>query len=278
LTEQAVEHEATIIFAQHDFPLWPPSLARNICFRRLQSELVATVDADAVLHPKTLEAASTLLASEKNAAVRVQTKLIPYKSDHAMFRNLSPASFEKNVQIGETARGPGCCLVTKTRDVEAVRGWNEQYVGHGVADWDFVCRLKMHGLRWISLSAVDGLWSMHQDHERHIDKNAVQKNLDTFFSTDMKVSPVRNPETWGGFPSAWGQSVFGKQPELSLHVNSLSVDHLRRKLDELQSELSTKEFSRVVVSFEVDPAKKEYPYEFAEVCRSYDVPIRMVER
>ena len=278
LTEQAIEHEATIVFAQHDSTLWPPSLARNICFRHVQSEVVATVDADAVLHPRTLEMALERLASDGKAVVRVQTKLMPYKSDHAMFRNLSPASFEKNAQQGAVARGPGCCIVARTRDIESIHGWDEAYVGHGVADWDFVCRLKMQGLHLISLSAVDGVWSMHQDHERAIDRSAVQRNLALFSSIDKKASPLRNMESWGGMPSSFGQPGSVGRPEQVICANDLSQEQLLLQLSRERVQSPPKDGADLVVVLDANQPCDASHCRVATLCRENGVPLRVVRK
>jgi len=264
LVELAVKCNAAIVFYKHKKSFWPPSLSRNIGIRRAPSKLLAFVDADAVLHPQTFDTALQIIGSKKKA-VRVPTKLMPYRAGHSVFNNLTVKRFEKNAVQGKEAKGPGCCIIARTEDVYAIHGWDEQYVGYGKADWDFVDRLKKSGVPVANLAKQRGIWSMHQDHDRKISQTTVAANRRIYAKIDGTKTPIRNRMSWGGMPS----NKSSRKPVVTIVV-PVSSPAMENRLRMCLSSIRQQRYPQVRVDIIVTYLHKnprEIPVSIANVCR-----------
>ena len=193
------QHAATLIEYRNPEKAWTPSLSRNVGYRRATGQILVSLDADAVLDPRTFKVAERRMRGGKKA-VRVRTSLVPYPPGSGLFFDLRPQVFQKSVDVGAKAPGPGCCIMAPRKGVFKIHGWDENFVGYGPADWDFVKRLSKAGYRVINLSKTDGIWTLHQHHERQLGTKRQLRNIAYFNESSQSGDPVRNYDGWGGGP------------------------------------------------------------------------------
>ena len=193
------QYDATLIEQVHHKNAWTPSLSRNVGYRRATGQILVSLDADAVLDRRTFRVAERRMRGGKKA-VRVRTSLVPYPPGSGLFFDLRPQAFQKSVDVGAKAPGPGCCIMAPRGAVFKIHGWDEKFVGYGPADWDFVKRLVKAGYRVINLSKTDGIWTLHQHHERKLGTKRQLRNIAYFNESSQSGDPVRNHDGWGGEP------------------------------------------------------------------------------
>ena len=191
------DYDAELLEHVHDKPAWPPSLSRNVGYRRAEGDILVSLDADGVLHRQTFQVAVDWMNNHK-CAVRVRTSLVPKPPGDPLFFKLDPDDFNRSVDLGKKAPGPGSCILAPREAVETIHGWDEAYVGYGPADWDFVERLDKAGWPVINLSAMNGIWSLHQHHKRILGTPLQHKNRAYHKKSKDKLTPVRNLKGWGG--------------------------------------------------------------------------------
>ncbi|MHC4298891.1 MAG: glycosyltransferase family 2 protein [Planctomycetota bacterium] len=192
------DYDAELLEYVHNDAAWPPSLSRNVGYRRAKGDILVSLDADGVLHRGTFQTAVGWMNTQK-CAVRVRTSLVPKPPGDPLFFKLEPEDFNRSVELGKKAPGPGCCILTPREAVETIRGWDEAYVGYGPADWDFVERIEKAGWPVVNLSESNRIWTLHQDHERILGTPLQHKNRAYHARSKLKTNPVRNKKGWGGF-------------------------------------------------------------------------------
>ena len=188
---------ASLIEYVHDKEAWPPSLSRNVGYRRAKGDILVSLDADGVLDKRTFRIAAAHMEARR-CAVRVRTSLVPLPPESPLFFRLGSARFKKSVEMGRKAPGPGCCILAPREAVWAIHGWDEQYVGYGPADWDFVERLEKAGWPVVNLSETDDIWTLHQDHKRKLGTPRQYGNIAYHKESVQLSDPVRNKDGWGG--------------------------------------------------------------------------------
>lgn len=191
------EHGARLIEHVHDKQAWPPSLSRNVGYRKARGEFLVSLDADGVLDTQTFRYAEGWM-KQNRCAVRVRTSLVPLKPGDPVFFRLDRDHFRRSVDLGSRAPGPGSCILAPREAVEKIRGWDEKFVGYGPADWDFVERLEKAGYPVINLSDTNDIWTLHQDHERILGTPLQHNNRAYHAQSKKKGNPVRNAKGWGG--------------------------------------------------------------------------------
>lgn len=191
------EFDTVVKIHKYNKSFWPPSLLRNVGIRESTGQIIACVDVDAVLDPRTFDKAVEFIVND-NAAVHVKTRLLRQEPGSPIFRDLSINKFEENARLGSEAKGPGCCIMASRDAVFEIRGWDENFVGYGPADWDYVQRLEKVTSVVINLSKRCNLWNLHQDHERNINKLQQLRNRAYFKKIRVIRDPVRNFDSWGG--------------------------------------------------------------------------------
>lgn len=192
------DYDAELLEHVHDKAAWPPSLSRNVGYRRAEGDILVSLDADGVLHKNTFLVAADWMNAQK-CAVRVRTSLVPKPPGDSVFFKLEPEDFNRNVELGRKAPGPGSCILAPRAAVEKIRGWDEAFVGYGPADWDFVDRLEKAGWPVVNLSESDRIWTLHQDHKRILGTPLQHQNRAYFAKSKKRISPIRNLKGWGGF-------------------------------------------------------------------------------
>jgi len=183
----------------HHEDAWPPSLSRNIGYRRAAGDALVSLDADGVLDTRTFGVAVEKMKSSR-CAVRSRTSLVPYPPGSKEFFQLGRKRFKSLVNEGRKAPGPGCCIIAPRQAVWEIHGWDEAYVGYGPADWDFVERLEKAGWPVVNISKTDDIWNVHQDHERILGTPLHHKNRAYHEKAKNLSDPVRNMGEWGGMP------------------------------------------------------------------------------
>lgn len=199
LVQFCSDYDAELLEHVHNEAAWPPSLSRNVGYRRADGDILVSLDADGVLHKNTFVVAAGWIETQK-CAVRVRTSLVPRPPGDPLFFKLDPEDFNRSVDLGRKAPGPGCCILAPRAAVERIHGWDEAFVGYGPADWDFVERLEKAGWPVINLSESDSIWTLHQDHQRILGTSLQHKNRAYHAVSKKSVSAVRNLKGWGGFP------------------------------------------------------------------------------
>jgi len=190
------ENGATLVHHVHGKKSWPPSLSRNVGYRQATGDILVSLDADGVLDKRTFAAAVARMKMKK-CAVRVRTSLTPRAPGMPIFFQLGTQRFRRTVELGRKAPGPGCCILAPREAVWAIRGWDEEYVGYGPADWDFVERLEKAGYPVVNLSETDDIWTLHQDHKRILGTPLQHKNRSYHAKSKLRADPRRNKRGWG---------------------------------------------------------------------------------
>jgi glycosyltransferase involved in cell wall biosynthesis len=191
-----------VIEREYSAPGFPTALSRNVGLRQVAGGLAVTVDADAVVHPHTLEVCHELLA-DKQAFIRIRTRMMPQLPEHEIYRQLDPPKrFVQASRKVEWAFGPGCVIAAPMNVVSRIRGWDEEFVGYGPVVLDFVHRLKVAGLKELVLPRdypARHIVNMHQHHKRLRDKQSLlrEKNIARYEKTLKSNKAVRNTEFWG---------------------------------------------------------------------------------
>jgi len=175
--------------------LYPPSLARNVGLSRARGDILVTLDADSLIPPDTIRTCRwEIEQSDNQAFVRVRTSQFGFPTGKA-------TPFRKAVEKDQYAPGPGGCIAAPRKNVRRIRGWDEQFVGYGAADWDYVTRLKKSGLHEVVLPKSDGkkIVVLHQSHKynRSVELAARARNRKIYEHTLERENPVRNDVSWG---------------------------------------------------------------------------------
>jgi glycosyltransferase involved in cell wall biosynthesis len=191
------EQDTLLVTHVHNKEAWPPALSRNVGYKKAGGRILVSLDADGVLDTRTFRVAYQHMRA-KRCAVRVRTSLVPYGPGEPIFFNLGAKEFQRTVSLGKKAPGPGCCIMAKREAVWAIHGWDEEYVGYGPADWDFVERLEKAGWPVVNISKTNNIWTLHQEHERVLGTPLHYKNIEYHDISLKKPSPVRNTSIWGG--------------------------------------------------------------------------------
>jgi glycosyltransferase involved in cell wall biosynthesis len=187
--------QARIVVTENPHEAWGPSLVRNAGFRVATGAVVASLDADAVLHPNTLRLA--MEHGKQGRATRAATVMRPEGPSSFVFKDASV--FEKYNE-GPVAPGPGSFISAPRKVIEKLRGWDEAYVGYGCADHDWIARLEQAGCKVVNI----GSYALHQHHARKATKDirkAIERNRERFALTkEGELGTIRNPDGWGGRP------------------------------------------------------------------------------
>lgn len=190
-------HGALLVEYVHQEAGWPPSLSRNVGYRKSEGDILVSLDADGVLDKRTFRVAVERMKKAR-CAVRVRTSLVPRPPGAPIFFKLGEKQFQRSVDLGKKAPGPGCCILATRTAVFEIHGWDEKYVGYGPADWDFVERLEKAGYPVVNLSGEEGIWTLHQEHKRILGTPLQHKNRGYHERSKLNSDPKRNARWWGG--------------------------------------------------------------------------------
>lgn len=189
------------VFRESPHLVWAPSLSRNIGFRLAPAPYMASLDADAVLGPRFLEFA--MKQFETGKGVRSATFMCeeyPFWGGFKTRDQVVKALDRSGMTVGT---GPGCFIGAPKKTVWRVRGWDEEFIGYGPTDWDYVKRLRQTGLAVVDLARKYGQQGaiLHQNHERDEDTRLrvyIERNRALYAETcAKKKGPARNPHGWG---------------------------------------------------------------------------------
>lgn len=205
LLELAADMGATIVTLAHEHDDFPPALVRNVGGRWARRECVTFVDVDAFLHPDALRCSYETVTDRPATATTIRTRMTPFESGHLAFTTPDRATFAANALVGTIAPGTGCCTVCRTKDFEAIGGFDERFVGYGPTDIDFSERLKRAGIEVIDLTEGLGIVNLHQHHERgdregEPDGGSRARNRRLMLEALEAGSLTRNAGGWGGLP------------------------------------------------------------------------------
>ena len=185
--------QARIVVTENPNEDWGPSLVRNVGFRVATGAVVASLDADAVLHPNTLRLA--MEHGKQGRATRAATVMRPEGPSSFVFKDAS--IFEKYNE-GPVAPGPGSFISAPRKVIKKLRGWDEEYTGYGCADHDWIARLEQVGCKVVNI----GNYALHQHHARNDPRGirkAIERNQERFALTvSGELRTTRNLEGWGG--------------------------------------------------------------------------------
>ncbi len=181
-----------------------PALIRNIGARWARRQYVTFVDADAVLHPHALEASIDACCPE--TFTTITTAMTSQKvDDPAYWGALEDVDvFNRLAHEAPKAPGTGCCTTTTTVDFNRARGFHEGMIGYGPTDWEFTGRLAGNGFEQKDLSAMYGIYNLHQNHDRPFqDKDPEnvpsRKRNRAVLEESMRTDGLtRNGPRWGG--------------------------------------------------------------------------------
>jgi len=169
--------------------------AINIGIRCGCREIVACLDADVVIHPRTFKHAKSFLNDGTPAAINVaRTDLRP---DAELFEQRDPKQWQAVVQKSPWRRdGVGNILIPRAL-IETMRGYDERFYGWGGGDTELDKRLREHGIDLVFLHDHGGPTALHQWHRltptRESEFTARNRNL-----LARPSGFVQNPGGWGG--------------------------------------------------------------------------------
>lgn len=198
------DYDARIIYWRNPSRLWGPALSRNVGFRRADGDILASLDADAVLHPGTLLHVQQAIWNERRTVVRAPTRMKNSGPSASVFRpGFAVRTFNKAMRSGKVAPGPGSLIAAPREAVYGIKGWDEFFVGYGATDWDFVRRLEQWGCRSRTTVQLARIYALHQAHERtsaqKVPEKVLKRNRERYELTcSGTLSPKRNKKKWGG--------------------------------------------------------------------------------
>lgn len=196
LVKLAAEHDATIIFHEHDYPDFPLSRARNVGARRAVRRVIGFVDADLVLDPETFETVLRFTPDSCKAAC-VHVHRMEEGPEHAIYKERRKEVFRHNLKKGRLdPAGKGGCVFVDTYTFFELRGYDERFYGWGAEDNDLAKRLEDHRVS-IAHLLTEGIVAMHQFHDRPQRFNPRTERNRELLATSRTV--CRNDGGWGGF-------------------------------------------------------------------------------
>lgn len=197
LTEVCMKYEATLVFTKPRHKSFSRGFALNVGARQGSRKLIAFIDADVYLHPKTFKLAAAQCMHAVMAVIPVvRTKNEP---DHEVWTSgkLDQVGFwqEFTKKLKYAKGGYGNAVVR--RDVfEKIHGHDERFYGWGGIDTDIYFRMLKSG-RVVDLDDVSLPRALHQKHDPPISKKDPEdtKRNRQLLSDSRDIR--RNPDRWG---------------------------------------------------------------------------------
>ena len=197
-------YEATLVFTKSRQNYFSRGYALNIGVRSGAREMLAFVDADIYLHPKTLTMTVTKCAEcEKNVMAIIPVTRTQYKPKNVIWTS---GILEKDyywrllVNTLPYARGGFGNAVVRRDVFERIHGHDERFVGWGAEDSDIYHRMKKCG-KVIDMNNTKLLRALHQKHGPPPSKNDPEKIKRNRRLLKKSKMITRNINRWGGVRS-----------------------------------------------------------------------------
>lgn len=199
LSKLCMEYEATLVFTKPRHKSFSRGFALNVGTRQGSRPLVAFVDADVYLHPKTLKVATAHLANAVMAVIPVVRT--DHGPDHEVWTSgqLDQIAFWQEVTSKlPFAKGGYGNAVFRRHVIEKIRGHDERLFGWGGIDTDIYFRMLRSGCV-IDLDDVSLPRALHQRHEAPISKKDPEdtKRNRKLLKNSPNMPVERNPDRWG---------------------------------------------------------------------------------
>ena len=197
LANLCMEHEAALIFTKRRHKSFSRGFALNVGARYGSRSLVAFVDADVYLHPRTLQVAAGQCATAVMAVIPVVRTDNGPKHPVWTTGNLNRDDFwRKFIADLPYAKGGYGNAVVRRPVFEQMHGHDERFFGWGGIDTDIYFRMLKSG-RVVDLDEVGLLRALHQKHKPPVSKRDPENTKRNRRLLDQSKDIVRNPNRWG---------------------------------------------------------------------------------
>lgn len=173
--------------------------ALNIGIRGVNTKYTCITDADQIFQPNFFYTVRSAL-EEKKVFVMCKTHFLSTPiSNTFLEKPLEYFSILKSAKDQQgKVHGEGCCNAVTTAWLNAVRGYDERYIGFGAEDSDLMYRAKYAGLKRIWLE--DKTSMIHLPHDKtgvYYDQSMFDKNKKLFDELKKTKKVVVNCDDWG---------------------------------------------------------------------------------
>lgn len=193
LKDIAAPFNTRVIYYPVDVPAYSSSIGRNVGARFARKGLLCIVDADTVLDVELLKLALDMLGAP--AARRFVVGMTAYLEQQECEALYAVSGVEEFRRIVAGRRimggGDGGFVLVRCEDFEAINGYDEDFVGYGCQDNDFVNRLSHFGRTRVVLndSVVRVAHQWHPRREWDIGE-LYSENRKRFFGTERPIKTV----------------------------------------------------------------------------------------
>lgn len=197
LAKLCMQYEATLVFTKPQHKSFSRGFALNIGARQGSRSLVAFIDADVYLHPKTLKLAAAHCAGAVMAVIPV------VRTNHGPGHELWTS--DKLDQVGfwhqltsklPYAKGGYGNAVVRRDVLEKLHGHDERFYGWGGIDTDIYFRMLKSGCV-VDLDELSLPRALHQKHKAPVSKRDPEDTKRNRQLLQDSNTIVRNPERWG---------------------------------------------------------------------------------
>jgi len=194
----------TIIRTTKNTKVFHKARAFNIGLKHISNKFVCSTDVDQIFQPNFFNVVYKTLTNKPKQFVMCRT----YFWKGALPAWLTPETVNKHyhklresLPTNAKRSGEGCCMAVATQWAKNVHGWDEEYIGYGAEDSDFMFRAMFSGFKRVWLQHSTSM--IHLPHQ----KNTKYYSWDTYIKCNRQRfnNLKRKKYTIVNLSGNWGQ-------------------------------------------------------------------------